>query len=115
MECVLAEAAENGRKATVTAAERALSIPHATFDRNYRHLIDDFRYQALQQAAAMRAMPDSSPRTLNRSYNGSAARTRTSGGWGSKPVCPSWRTSRGSSPVSQLTSSTASAAVTSAR
>ena len=50
MECVLAEAAENGRKATVTAAERALSIPHATFDRNYRHLIDDFRHQACNRS-----------------------------------------------------------------
>ena len=49
---VLTEAAENGRKATVTAVERALGIPHATFDRNYRHLIDNFRQRARQQAAA---------------------------------------------------------------
>ena len=48
---VLAQAAENGRRATVTAVERALDIPHATFDRNYRHLIDDFRQQARDQAA----------------------------------------------------------------
>jgi hypothetical protein len=39
MERVLAQAAENGRRDTVTAEERALGIPHATFDRNYRHLI----------------------------------------------------------------------------
>jgi hypothetical protein len=46
MERVLAQAAENGRRATVTAVERALGIPHATFDRNYRHLIDGFRQRA---------------------------------------------------------------------
>ena len=34
--------------------ERALGIPHATFDRDYRHLIEDFRQRALQQAAAAR-------------------------------------------------------------
>jgi hypothetical protein len=54
MERVLAQAAENGRRATVTAVERALGIPHATFDRNYRHLIDDFRQRAQQQAATAR-------------------------------------------------------------
>jgi hypothetical protein len=55
MERVLTEAAaESGRRATVTAVERALGIPHATFDRNYRHLIDDFRQRAQQQAAAAR-------------------------------------------------------------
>ncbi|HEY2578377.1 MAG TPA: hypothetical protein VGI74_18910 [Streptosporangiaceae bacterium] len=42
MACVLTQAAENGCKATVTAVEQALSIPHATFDRHYRHLINDF-------------------------------------------------------------------------
>jgi hypothetical protein len=54
MERVLNQAAENGRRATVTAVERALDIPHATFDRNYRHLIDGFRQHAQQQAAAPR-------------------------------------------------------------
>jgi hypothetical protein len=54
MERVLAQAAENGRRATVSAVERALGIPHATFDRNYRHLIDDFRQRAQQQAASTR-------------------------------------------------------------
>jgi hypothetical protein len=48
---VLAQAAETGRQATVTAVEQALGIPHATFDRNYRHLIDDFRQQARDQSA----------------------------------------------------------------
>jgi hypothetical protein len=54
MERVLAEAAGNGRRATVSAVERALGIPHATFDRNYRHLIEDFRQRAQQQATAAR-------------------------------------------------------------
>lgn len=54
MERVIAQAAENGCRATVTAVERALGIPHATFDRNYRHLIEDFRQRAQQQAAAAR-------------------------------------------------------------
>lgn len=48
---VLAQAGENGRKATVTAVERALGIPHATFDRNYRHLINDFRQRAHDQSS----------------------------------------------------------------
>ena len=54
MDRVLAQAAQNGCRATVTAVERALGIPHATFDRNYRHLIDDFRQRAKQQATAAR-------------------------------------------------------------
>lgn len=54
MERVLAQAAEKGRRATVTAVEQALGIPHATFDRNYRHLIEDFRQRTRQQATAAR-------------------------------------------------------------
>lgn len=57
MERVLAQAAQNGRRATVTAVEKALGIPHATFDRNYRHLIEDFRQRAQQQATARLARP----------------------------------------------------------
>jgi hypothetical protein len=57
MERVLAQAAQNGRRATVTAVEKALGIPHATFDRNYRHLIEDFRQRAQQQATARPAGP----------------------------------------------------------
>lgn len=52
MERVLAQAAQDGHRATVTAVEKALGIPHATFDRNYRHLIEDFRQRAQRQAAA---------------------------------------------------------------
>jgi hypothetical protein len=54
MERVLAQAAEIGRRATVTAVEKAVGVPHATFDRNYRHLIEDFRQRAQQQAATTR-------------------------------------------------------------
>jgi hypothetical protein len=54
MERILARAAQNGRRATVTAVEKALGIPHATFDRNYRHLIENFRRRAQQQASATR-------------------------------------------------------------
>lgn len=64
---VLAQAAETGRKATVTAVERALGIPHATFDRNYRHLIEDFRQRASDQSAtAKQASAISSGKDPNR-------------------------------------------------
>jgi hypothetical protein len=77
---VLAQAAETGRKATVTAVERALGIPHATFDRNYRHLIDDFRQRAHDQSTtAKRTRATSSGKDPARSYSGSAGRTKTSG------------------------------------
>lgn len=55
MERVLTQAAENGHRATVTAVERALGVPHATFDRNYRQLIGDFRQRAHQQVSAARS------------------------------------------------------------
>ena len=62
MNRVLAEAAAHGHKATVTAVERALDIPHATFDRNYRHLIEGFRQRAREQ-----------PTTTNQTLNASAS------------------------------------------
>jgi hypothetical protein len=57
MERVLAQAADDGRRATVTAVKKTLGIPHAAFDRNYRHLINDFRQRARQQATARSAAP----------------------------------------------------------
>ena len=75
MEGVLAQAAENGRRATVTAVEKALGIPHATFDRNYRHLIEGFRQRAQQQATAARTAELVS--TPARSCSGSAEKART--------------------------------------
>jgi len=62
MNRVLAEAAEHGHKVTVTAVERALDIPHATFDRNYRHLIEGFRQRAREQST-----------TTNQTLNASAS------------------------------------------
>ncbi|MGX1914135.1 hypothetical protein ACWIID_35660 [Streptomyces phaeochromogenes] len=40
IDTVLAEAAARGRRPTVTAIERLLDIPHATFHRHYADLID---------------------------------------------------------------------------
>jgi uncharacterized protein YceH (UPF0502 family) len=40
IDTVLAEAAARGRRPTVTAIERHLGIPHATFHRHYAGLID---------------------------------------------------------------------------
>jgi hypothetical protein len=80
MERVLAQAAQNGRRATVTAVEKALGIPHATFDRNYRHLIEDFRQRAQRQATARLARPVSTRNDPARSCSGFAGKTRTSDG-----------------------------------
>lgn len=51
MDQVLAEAASNGHRATLTTVERALGIPHATFYRNYPDLVGAFRRQAHEQRA----------------------------------------------------------------
>ncbi|MBT1093528.1 hypothetical protein [Streptomyces sp. Tu102] len=40
IDTVLAEAASSGQRPTVTAIERRLGVPHATFHRHYAHLID---------------------------------------------------------------------------
>ncbi|MGR6968381.1 hypothetical protein ACU639_02035 [Streptomyces cynarae] len=40
IDTVLAEASARGRRPTVTAIERHLGIPHATFHRHYADLID---------------------------------------------------------------------------
>lgn len=42
MDQVLADARAAGRHATITAVERALGVPHATFYRNYRDLITSY-------------------------------------------------------------------------
>jgi hypothetical protein len=42
---VLAEAATTGRRATISAVERRLGLPHATFYRNYADLIQQFQQQ----------------------------------------------------------------------
>ncbi|ACZ83221.1 hypothetical protein [Streptosporangium roseum] len=63
MDRVLAESAKNGRHATIAAVERALDIPHATFDRNYRQLIDQFQQQARAQHLASAHTEPNRPRT----------------------------------------------------
>src|SRR6266536_2225406 len=42
---VLAEAATTGRRATISAVERRLGLPHATFYRNFADLIQQFQQQ----------------------------------------------------------------------
>ncbi|MFD3952294.1 hypothetical protein C0R01_07035 [Streptomyces albidoflavus] len=46
MNLVLREARETGRRATITAVERRLDVKHATFYRNFPHLITWFQEQA---------------------------------------------------------------------
>jgi AcrR family transcriptional regulator len=43
---VLAEAATTGRRATISAVERRLGLPHATFYRNFADLIQQYQQQA---------------------------------------------------------------------
>ncbi|WP_328728363.1 hypothetical protein OG796_24625 [Streptomyces jietaisiensis] len=53
MNLVLREAQETGRRATITAVERRLDVKHATFYRNFPHLITWFQ----EQADAQRNIP----------------------------------------------------------
>ncbi|MYQ91486.1 hypothetical protein GTY20_09165 [Streptomyces sp. SID4946] len=46
MNLVLREAQEAGRRPTITAVERRLDVKHATFYRNFPHLITWFQEQA---------------------------------------------------------------------
>lgn len=60
IDTVLAEAAARGRRPTVTAIERLLGIPHATFHRHYADLIDTHfrpRIPAPAQPAETRTSP----------------------------------------------------------
>ncbi|MEU0663795.1 hypothetical protein [Streptomyces lavendulocolor] len=53
MDLVLREAQESGRHPTITAVEKRLDIKHATFYRNYPHLIASFK----ERADALRNTP----------------------------------------------------------
>lgn len=53
MDLVLREAQEAGRHPTITAVEKRLDIKHATFYRNYPHLIASFK----ERADALRNTP----------------------------------------------------------
>lgn len=61
MVMVLKDSEENGHRATVTAVERTLEIPHATFARNYPHLIEWFKAAVAESRAAVQSRP-SKPR-----------------------------------------------------
>jgi len=43
MDTVLKESEEAGRHPRISAVEKRLGIPHATFYRNYPHLIEEFK------------------------------------------------------------------------
>ncbi|MFD5451268.1 hypothetical protein [Streptomyces sp. NPDC127100] len=67
IDTVLAEAAAHGRRPTVTAIERHLDIPHATFHRHYANLIDAYFRPRIPNPALL---------TPTREPSGSEARAR---------------------------------------
>ncbi|GAA3082391.1 hypothetical protein GCM10020000_80480 [Streptomyces olivoverticillatus] len=60
MNTVFREAADAGRRATVTAVERRLDIPHPTFYRNYPELIIWFKDQVIARKDAAVPRPRAS-------------------------------------------------------
>ncbi|MFF2655335.1 hypothetical protein [Streptomyces sp. NPDC058045] len=58
MNLVLRQARETGRRATITAVERRLDVKHATFYRNFPHLITWFQEQADAQCNTPRPEQD---------------------------------------------------------
>ncbi len=65
----IARARDVGRRATVSAVERTFGIPHATFSRNYRDLIDWFRtsvHQPREKQEAVSPGAETTARTLQR-------------------------------------------------
>lgn len=61
---VMAEAAENGRRPTVSAVEVRLDVTHATFYRNYPELIEEFKAQIAEHRESKKpanAEPGASP------------------------------------------------------
>ncbi|MFJ8495351.1 hypothetical protein ACIRBZ_44540 [Streptomyces sp. NPDC094038] len=48
MDAVLKESEEAGRHPRVSAVEKRLGIPHATFYRNYLHLIEEFKLRTAE-------------------------------------------------------------------
>jgi hypothetical protein len=63
MNLVLREAQETGRRATITAVERRLDVKHATFYRNFPHLIAGFQEQADAQRNNPKAEQDARRKT----------------------------------------------------
>lgn len=62
MNLVLREAQETGRRATITAVERRLDVKHATFYRNFPHLITWFQEQVDAQRNVAKAEHDAERR-----------------------------------------------------
>lgn len=62
MTAVLRDALENGRRPTITAVEKHLDVRHATFYRNYPHLIDWFKEQADTQRGTASAEAPAKPK-----------------------------------------------------
>ncbi|MFH9967658.1 hypothetical protein ACH4PR_40905 [Streptomyces mirabilis] len=58
MNIVLRQAREAGRRPTVSAVERRLGVKHATFYRNFPHLIDWFKQESSSHDQAPAAEPD---------------------------------------------------------
>ncbi|MFB7211752.1 hypothetical protein [Streptomyces sp. NPDC056255] len=79
IDTVLEQAAARGRRPTVTAVERHLGIPHATFHRHYRDLIDQrFRPRLPAPPAPTRRSPVRR-RPVRRTCCACARRTATCG------------------------------------
>lgn len=62
MSIVLREAQEAGRRPTISAVERRLGVKHATFYRNFSHLIDGFKEQVTTRDQNADAEPDAGRR-----------------------------------------------------
>ncbi|MGC5002632.1 hypothetical protein [Streptomyces sp. DT203] len=62
MNVVLREARDTGRRPTITAVEKRLDVRHATFYRNFPHLIDWFKQQAEVQRDAASPEPPTKPK-----------------------------------------------------
>ncbi|MEV5920016.1 hypothetical protein AB0N42_20310 [Streptomyces pseudogriseolus] len=63
MNLVLREAQETGRRATITAVERRLDVKHATFYRNFPHLITWFQEKADAQRNTPKPEEDTKRKT----------------------------------------------------
>ncbi|MFD3883992.1 hypothetical protein [Streptomyces microflavus] len=62
MSIALREAQEAGRRPTVSEVERRLGVKHATFYRNFSHLIDWFKEQVTTRDQIADAEPDAGRR-----------------------------------------------------
>ncbi|MFI1852902.1 hypothetical protein [Streptomyces sp. NPDC020480] len=77
MKLVLREAQETGRRATITAVERRLDIKHATFYRNFPHLIAWFQEQADDQRNIPKPGQDTKPKNTAEDTSAALRRENT--------------------------------------